>query len=952
MRTKVRKKQKLNLEDIRSKSRSVIKKGWYQVERQLHRPRNENKQSSNFNFNYAKLITPVVIGVFIFLVIMWLLGAMHSVTLQAQTKNYNLLTNGFDFDKAGLAGLNILKTVKTQLKPFEVFEVFVASVIIGGLLSQKFNFESQKVAHGQKGNARFTTIKELEDTYVKVPDHSQRGLDPKKPSFKGYGGFPIAHISPLLTKHGYYFIDTSTVHNLIVGTSRSGKGETTILEQIDLVSRAEKQSSLVVNDPKGELYVASVETLKKRGYDVYELNLDDPNKGIAFNPLQLIIRSWEQGDVEGAMQLVNSITYSLYFDKQAGQNKWVNDGAQSAVNGMIIALIEYCMNPKNFDDHKTHPEYITFVNISDMVNQLGQIDYINPADPYTQHNVLSEYFKHLKQGSIAKKEFGSTNFSGDKARGSIFSTVVQKLDIFTLPKNSRMTSMNTLEMKSIGFPKYLEFQLLDQRLYGNLIKIIFRDEHHKKLKTNEIRVSQKGFVENNFDVNLKSGSYVEIQANVGKQRLSNTYKLKIDSNVKDVEVSQVSKQGIRMENFKMHYSDKPIAVFMKIPDSDASNNLLATIFVNQLYTELSRQCRLVQGGKTVRRVQCIFDEFGSMIPLQNMDQIMTVSAGRNILFTLVVQSYSQLYSKYGKEDGQVIKENCQNKCLIMSTDSATNKEFSEACGNRTIEVNNISKDKNGLAKNISVSLDKVPLILPERLEHLAGGERLVLRPLTRMNKWGWAVTSHPIFNTGKTLMPFAHTFLSDDFNPKTNPDLVEKIDAHASLDLKSLEIDWGKWLNWTDQVPVQQDDGTTRIEEQNLALQAYNQYRQSNPSAESSNEPSKEENESTNVDNASQAAESEIESELAASLNAATQDNEDEDKVPSYILTWVKKHEAELTYDTIADMLTKAKNLDTANSVDFTNLIYKDEKLKDQQAKANDLVQEFSKIFNNNYQDK
>ena len=38
------------------------------------------------------------------------------------------------------------------------------------------------------------------------------------------------------------------------------------------------------------------------------------------------------------MQLVNSITYSLYFDKQAGQNKWVNDGAQSAVNGMIIDI--------------------------------------------------------------------------------------------------------------------------------------------------------------------------------------------------------------------------------------------------------------------------------------------------------------------------------------------------------------------------------------------------------------------------------------------------------------------------------------------------------------------------------------------------------------------------------------------------------------------------------------
>lgn len=205
MRTKKRKAQ-INLRDIVYKGKEFIKKGCYQVERQLHRPKNENKQSRNNKFNYTKLITTLVIGIFIFLVLMWLLGAFHNIMLQTKNKNYNLFTNGIDLDKAGLAGLNI---VKTQLKPMEVLEVFAASVIIGGLLSQKFHFESQKVAHGQKGNARFTTINELEDTYVKVPDHSQPGLDPKKPSFKGFGGFPIAHINRLgLTRKFPYYCKT------------------------------------------------------------------------------------------------------------------------------------------------------------------------------------------------------------------------------------------------------------------------------------------------------------------------------------------------------------------------------------------------------------------------------------------------------------------------------------------------------------------------------------------------------------------------------------------------------------------------------------------------------------------------------------------------------------------------------------------------------------------------
>ena len=139
MRTKKRKK-KVEISKIGTKTQSFIKKGWYQVERQLHRPKNENKQSSNINFNYRKLITTFVIGIFIFLVIMWLLGAFHNVMLQTKNKNYNLFTNGLDLDKAGLAGLNFFNT---KLKPMEILEVFAASVIIGGLLSQKFHFESQ-----------------------------------------------------------------------------------------------------------------------------------------------------------------------------------------------------------------------------------------------------------------------------------------------------------------------------------------------------------------------------------------------------------------------------------------------------------------------------------------------------------------------------------------------------------------------------------------------------------------------------------------------------------------------------------------------------------------------------------------------------------------------------------------------------------------------------------------
>ena len=45
--------------------------------------------------------------------------------------------------------------------------------------------------------------------------------------------------------------------------TRSGKGEMFVFPIIDILSRAEEKASLVITDPKLELYKSSFQTLKK-----------------------------------------------------------------------------------------------------------------------------------------------------------------------------------------------------------------------------------------------------------------------------------------------------------------------------------------------------------------------------------------------------------------------------------------------------------------------------------------------------------------------------------------------------------------------------------------------------------------------------------------------------------------------------------------------------------------
>lgn len=126
----------------------------------------------------------------------------------------------------------------------------------------------------QKGSARWTTNREIKEQYRGIPDRDE--------TFPGAGGTIISRIGKTL------YIDDTLTNNLIIGITRSGKGEMFVIPSIDVYSRATEKTSMVITDPKMELYKTSKKTLEERGYLVYLLNLDDPLHSMGFNPLEQI----------------------------------------------------------------------------------------------------------------------------------------------------------------------------------------------------------------------------------------------------------------------------------------------------------------------------------------------------------------------------------------------------------------------------------------------------------------------------------------------------------------------------------------------------------------------------------------------------------------------------------------------------------------------------------------
>ncbi|KRN67864.1 VirD4-like conjugal transfer protein, CD1115 family [Carnobacterium maltaromaticum] len=665
-----------------------------------------------------------------------------------------------------------------QFSKLSFFLIILMCIALSIYVYLKLAYRFTKLAHGQKGDNRLALLKELIIQYPGIPD--------RKEPFEGIGGVPITHYN------GKYYIDVDTVNNCYIGVSRSGKGEMFVTVLMDILSRALIKSAMIVNDPKGELYAAAKETLEKRGFEVQVLNILDPMQSMSYNPLQLVIDAWKQGDKATAQMLTNTLTYTLYNDPNAGQNKFFNQAAQRAVNGIILALIEECEKTDEF-------EKVTMYNAGQMLNELGTTTWTDP-ETLQEKNALDEYFKALPQGNLAKTQYGTTSFAGEKAKGSILATANEGLNIFQFETLGKMTSTNSFDLKSVGFPKTLKLKFDKSTLNKRMTVKFFSAKKNKVLAVESIKPNLLGLVNLNFNCDLETGDTVRItyKNNGAKQeavyQVNRVKNQEIGDWQRKVDIRLVASTIDVLEKVEMDYSEKPIAVFMITPDFDESMHVIASIFVKQLYTTLAQNASITRGKKCFRRVQFILDEFGNMPAIEAMDKIMTVCLGRNILFNIIVQSYSQLKGVYGETAADTIKENCQNHIYIMSGNSDTIEEISKKVGNRTVdtETSNVKQMEIENSKNLQANEERI--LTPERLGTLIEGETVVIRNLHRQDVLRRKIRPFPIFNTKETSMPYRWEFLSEDFDTEKDINSFDIPSEHTYLDLGELSINFEEWL--------------------------------------------------------------------------------------------------------------------------------------------------------------
>ena len=351
------------------------------------------------------------------------------------------------------AGLNPFTAIFEHFGAVLIFYLFAMGFLF--VTVKNYFFEQEKGigikfgAKDQKGFSRWCTDKEMKATLSE--------LNVRDTEY-AHAGFPI------LSTGDKFWVDDGESHNIVIGSTGTGKTQCVIHPLVKIL--AKKGESMIVTDPKGEIYRESAGLLKEKGYQILVLNFRDPQRGNTWNPLNLPYKLYKSGNTDKAMELLDDLAANILYDDAGGASKdpfWEKTSADYFV-GLSLGL---------FEDAKEEEINLNSISLMTTVGEerLGRSTYIK------------EYFNEKDPAGAAYTSASGTITAPEETKGSILSTFKQKIRLFASRENkSEMLSQSDFDIDSIGKQKTAVFMIIqDEKKTYHALATIFIKQCYESL---------------------------------------------------------------------------------------------------------------------------------------------------------------------------------------------------------------------------------------------------------------------------------------------------------------------------------------------------------------------------------------------------------------------------------------------------------------------------------------
>ena len=235
---------------------------------------------------------------------------------------------------------------------------------------------------------------------------------------------------PTMYDDKYLYIDANETHNLLIGSTGSGKTQAVILPLLKLAMFAGE--SIVINDPKGEIYARTAHKLEDEGYKNIVIDLEDSRIGNNWNPLSLAYKQYNENNPDKATELIEDLGYYLIADTQRQESDpfWTN----STINyftGLVLYLFK-----------NAREEEINLSSVAHLANSL------------LSKEASEKFLNKLEKDSVIFMKVAGTLQAPPETRGSIISVFNQKIERYLSKENlANMLSTSDFDISKISIEK-------------------------------------------------------------------------------------------------------------------------------------------------------------------------------------------------------------------------------------------------------------------------------------------------------------------------------------------------------------------------------------------------------------------------------------------------------------------------------------------------------------------
>lgn len=516
--------------------------------------------------------------------------------------------------------------------------------------------------NNEHGSSKFADIKEIKENF-----------DKEELNNINMSGFPVWYEKEKGKFKNVYY-DNKSPHYVLIGSTGSGKSITVSIPICIQFATAKEKHSVVLTDPKAELFKTTGKIFEDNGYNVVTIDFRNPMKSSKINIMQPIIDEWKEHCIYDK-NMMFFLSYFIKTNKILIEKMYSNKKYQEQIIDkykLVDYIIEVIKNNQDeLEKNIKNKKY--FDNYSYM--------------EYTGEK-LKEYLNNLSNLEILDKiKEMQNNSSNHQAEANHLVISLANL-IFTEKESKDPFWINSSKQLFIGlagiFLEDYKKGLIDENKIN--IASIKKFQNSSLIKENQMYLQR----------NLNTRSY---------GNLSKDYLTSILSSAENTYKSVTAVFGEKMSIFddlnvenvtsisEFNFTDvgrKPTALYIIVPDEDKSYYQLVTIILGMLIKDLSKFANMPENnGMLPVKVEWILEEFANMPPINDIHVSVSVARSRGMRYIFFIQSFAQLDQIYGKEIASIIIDNSA-LCYLKTNSVECAQIIEKKLGKATITTNSLS----------------------------------------------------------------------------------------------------------------------------------------------------------------------------------------------------------------------------------------------------------------------